>query len=65
MTWINKRIERLWSNNTKSFLQIDGVFRELVPDTKDMYTIATHSFFNGRNAWIDLGTDGKIYQVST
>jgi hypothetical protein len=65
MTWVNKKIERLWSNNTTSFLQIDGAWRELVPNTKDMYEIATHSFFSNRNAWIDLGTDNKIYQVAT
>jgi hypothetical protein len=67
MTWIYKKITRLWANYQKSYIMIEGDtgWKELAPTTYDMYQIAAHSFFTGRNAWIDLGTDGKVYQMAT
>ena len=67
MAWIYKRIIRLWANTAKSYIQIEGSadWREFIPPTDDMYKIAAHSFFNGKNAWIDLRDDGRVYQMST
>jgi len=66
MTWIFKKITRLWANNGKSFIEIEGTagWKELVPTTYDMYDIASLGFFNGRQVWVDLVGD-KVYQMAT